>query len=271
MESTSQFSVWAKTIAISALALAAGVAGVLLFEAMSTTDQHIWLVVLVYATVSSIAGFAFSALASASLIHLASNPIYMVQIMLIASTAIQVYGVWALRKDIRVQPLLPFFAGGIVTVVPGVLLLITVNVIVYVAVLGAILVAYSVLILARPGFRCLSDSLPMRVLVGGLGGLPGCRHYHVVQRPGLEQATAARRLPTVHSRYASHRLGRAGHAPAATSLATRCTEVRTSSGRWRVLRLVYLRAFEHGAIQPCRCRVLACLGAGSAGAGFLTV
>jgi hypothetical protein len=48
-----------------------------------------------------------------------------------------------------------------------------VNVIVYVAVLGAILVAYSVLMLVRPGFRFLSDSLPMRALVGGLGGLTG--------------------------------------------------------------------------------------------------
>ena len=172
-EFTSPISLWAKTIAISVMALTIGVAGVLLFEAMSATDQRIWLVVLLCATVSSIAGFAFSALASASLVHLASNPIYMVQIMLIASTAIQLYGVWALRRDIRIRPLLPFFAGGVLTVLPGVILLIHVNVIVYVAVLGAILVAYSLLMLVRPGFRFLSDSLPMRALVGGLGGLTG--------------------------------------------------------------------------------------------------
>ena len=166
-------SVVAKMIAVSGLVLVSVLVGWLLFDGMSATDQRIWLVVLVCATVSSIAGFAFSALASASLVHLASNPIYMVHIMLIASTAIQVYGVWALRKDIRVRPLLPFFAGGVLTVVPGVVLLINVNVIVYVGVLGAILVAYSVLMLVRPGFRFLIDSPQMRALVGGLGGITG--------------------------------------------------------------------------------------------------
>ena len=160
------------SIALPFLVLVAGLAGVVLFAGMSATDQRIWLVVLVCATVSSIAGFAFSALASANLVHL-DNPIYMVQIMLIASTAIQVYGVWALRKDIRLRPLLPFFAGGVLTVVPGVILLMHVNVIVYVGVLGAILVAYSVLMLVRPGFRCLGDSLAMRTLIGMLGGLTG--------------------------------------------------------------------------------------------------
>jgi uncharacterized membrane protein YfcA len=166
-------SVSAKMLAISAVVLVGMVGGFLLFDGMSATDQRIWLVVLLCATVSSIAGFAFSALASASLVHLANNPVYMVHIMLIASTAIQVYGVWALRKDIRVRPLLPFFAGGALTVVPGVLLLLNVNVIVYVGALGAILVAYSVLMLVKPGFRFLSDSLPVRALIGGLGGITG--------------------------------------------------------------------------------------------------
>jgi len=78
-----------------------------------------------------------------------------------------------LRKDIRLQPLLPFFAGGVLSVVPGVILLMHVNVIVYVGLLGALLVAYSVLMLARPGLRFLGDSLPMRTLVGMLGGLTG--------------------------------------------------------------------------------------------------
>jgi uncharacterized membrane protein YfcA len=173
VELTSRIREEATSIAVPVLVLVVGLAGLLLFEGMSAIDQRIWLVVLVCATVSSIAGFAFSALASASLVHLASNPIYMVQIMLIASTAIQIYGVWALRKDIRIRPLLPFFAGGVLTVVPGVILLINANVIVYIGVLGAILVAYSVLMLARPGFRFLSDSPPMRALVGGLGGLTG--------------------------------------------------------------------------------------------------
>jgi uncharacterized membrane protein YfcA len=162
-----------KVIAVTIMVLFVAAAGLPLFNAMSATDQRIWLVVLLCATVSSIAGFAFSALASASLVHLASNPIYMVQIMLIASTAIQVYGVWALRKDIQIRPLLPFFAGGALTIVPGVFLLITVDVIVYVGVLGTILVGYGIVMLVRPGFRFLSDSPQMRALIGGFGGLTG--------------------------------------------------------------------------------------------------
>jgi hypothetical protein len=43
--------------------------------------------------------------------------------LLVASVALQSYSVWALRKSIKLQELLPYFAGGISTVIPGVYLL----------------------------------------------------------------------------------------------------------------------------------------------------
>lgn len=60
---------------------------------MSTTDQQIWVIVLICAAVSSIAGFAFSALAGAMLFHIARDPVYIIQIMLEASIALQTYSV----------------------------------------------------------------------------------------------------------------------------------------------------------------------------------
>lgn len=91
VELTSRIREEATSIAVPVMVLVVGLVGVVFFEQMSAPDQRIWLVVLVCATVSSIAGFAFSALASSSLVHLADSPVYMVQIMLIVSTAIQFY------------------------------------------------------------------------------------------------------------------------------------------------------------------------------------
>ncbi len=47
--------------------------------------------VLVASTVSSIIGFAFSALCGALLFHVIDNPVYAVQVMIVCSIAIQIY------------------------------------------------------------------------------------------------------------------------------------------------------------------------------------
>ena len=93
---------------------------------MGVTDQRMWLVVLVCSAVSSVAGFAFSALAGSLLLQFSDDALYVVQVMLVASITMQAYSVWRLRADIHLKPLLPFFAGGAATVVPGVLLLLKV-------------------------------------------------------------------------------------------------------------------------------------------------
>src|SRR5262249_27891405 len=58
------------------------------------------LAVLLASTVSSIAGFAFSALCGALLFHLMENPAYTVQVMIVCSIAIQSLSVAALWRSI---------------------------------------------------------------------------------------------------------------------------------------------------------------------------
>jgi tetratricopeptide (TPR) repeat protein len=55
-----------------------------------------------------------------------------------------------------------------------------------------------------------------------------------------------------------------------TALPMYCPQVRASGCHWWILRAVCLRAVEHAPVQPCRCRVLAGLGAGAVGTSVLT-
>src|SRR5258706_2446464 len=74
-------------------------------------------------TVSSIAGFAFSALCGALLFHLMDSPVYAVQVMIICSIAIQLLSVAALWRSIDWRGLPIFLIGGIPGVPVGAYLL----------------------------------------------------------------------------------------------------------------------------------------------------
>jgi uncharacterized membrane protein YfcA len=131
------------------------------------------LIILLCASVASIAGFAFSAIASPLLMHAASDPVQAVQIMLVASIALQTYGVWKLRKDIVPASLLPYFAGGMLTVTPGLYLLLNTPQHLYLLALGGFLVTYATYLLFRPALRLNRDPVLIRVLMGGVGGITG--------------------------------------------------------------------------------------------------
>src|SRR6266446_1011139 len=81
------------------------------------------LAVLLASTVSSIAGFAFSALCGALLFHLMENAVYTVQVMIVCSIAIQSLGVAALWRSIDWRSLPVFLIGGVLGVPAGVYLL----------------------------------------------------------------------------------------------------------------------------------------------------
>jgi uncharacterized membrane protein YfcA len=147
-------------------------AAVCLYVALARPD-HAAIVVFVSATLSSIAGFAFSAISGPTLLHVTGDPVKAVHIMLVASVALQSYSVWALRKSIKLRELLPYFAGGISTVVPGIYLLLHTPTAIYLLALGAFLTVYASYMLVRPTFRLRRNSLAGRILVGALGGITG--------------------------------------------------------------------------------------------------
>ncbi len=167
-----QGMVWRTDLTAVAGKAASIAAVVCLYVALARPD-HVAIVVFVSATLSSVAGFAFSAISGPTLLHVTGDPVKAVHIMLIASIALQSYSVWALRKSIKLRELLPYFAGGISTIVPGIYLLLHTPTAIYLLALGAFVTAYASYMLVRPTLRIRHNSLAGRVLVGALGGITG--------------------------------------------------------------------------------------------------
>ena len=118
---------------------------------MTETTLAITVAAIVFgaALVSSVAGFAFSALAGAALLHVLEDPVRTVGVMVTCSLAIQGYAVWSLRRAIRWRALLPYVGGGLPTVPLGVWLLTHAPAAAFAAALGSLLSAYGVYLLGR--------------------------------------------------------------------------------------------------------------------------
>jgi len=129
--------------------------------------------VMIAALVSSIAGFAFSALAGSALAYLGMTPLHAVQTMAVCSIAIQLYGVWKIRGSIHWGSLWPMLAAGAVTIPLGVWLLVRVDGLVYAVGLGAFLVGYGGYTLLRREARIVRGSAWRDAIAGALGGITG--------------------------------------------------------------------------------------------------
>jgi uncharacterized protein len=131
-------------------------------------------------TVSSIAGFAFSALCGALLFHLMDSPVYAVHVMIVCSIAIQLLSVAALWRAIDWRNLGIFLIGGFLGVPAGVYLLLHLPTASYRNVIGSLLIAYGGYLLLRWPVRALrmgplSDACAgfLGGITGGLAGFPG--------------------------------------------------------------------------------------------------
>ena len=136
--------------------------------------------VFVASTISSIAGFAFSALCGALLFHLMDSPVYAVQVMITCSIAIQLLSVATLWRSIDWSSLPMFLVGGVIGVPAGVYLLLHLQTSAYRDVIGVLLIAYGgYLLLRKPVSKLrtgpLSDACAgfLGGLTGGLAGFPG--------------------------------------------------------------------------------------------------
>jgi len=125
------------------------------------------------ALVSSVAGFAFSAIAGAALAHLALAPTEAVAIMLVCSIAIQVYSVAKLWDTIRWRRLAPFLAGGALTVPVGIALLTRFSTAAFSLGLGLLLVAYGAYMLARKSEIVVKGNPLADFAIGAVGGVTG--------------------------------------------------------------------------------------------------
>ena len=129
--------------------------------------------VFVAAVVSSIAGFAFSAVCGGMLFHLVPNPVQAVQIMILCSIANQAAMVWSLRRNIDWNELGVFLFGGMLGLPVGVWLLVHADRAVYTSVLGALLLVYGTWMLFRRQITVRSQHHAIDVTIGFIGGITG--------------------------------------------------------------------------------------------------
>jgi uncharacterized membrane protein YfcA len=129
--------------------------------------------ILLASTISSIAGFAFSALCGALLFHLMDSPVYAVQVMILCSIAIQLLSVATLWKSIDWRSLPIFLTGGILGVPAGVYLLLHLHTGAYRNVIAVLLIVYGGYLLLRQPARRLETGPLWDACAGFLGGLTG--------------------------------------------------------------------------------------------------
>jgi uncharacterized protein len=125
------------------------------------------------ALVSSVVGFAFSALAGAGLMHLYAQPSEAVEIMAVCSISIQLYCIVAIWRSVQWRRLVPFLIGGVPCAPVGVWLLSRISYGAFAVGLGAFLVCYGAFMLWRRPTRAIQGFQWLDVAVGALGGITG--------------------------------------------------------------------------------------------------
>ena len=123
--------------------------------------------------ISSIAGFAFSAICGSLLFHLVPGPVQAVQIMIVCSIANQAAMTWSLRHDIDWRALTTFLFGGALGLPFGVFLLMHADRAVYTSLLGIFLLAYGLWMLFRRQMAVRWQHPALDIAVGFIGGITG--------------------------------------------------------------------------------------------------
>lgn len=129
--------------------------------------------IFVASLVSSITGFAFSAVAGAILFHLHDDPVRIVSIMIACSIANQAAMTWTLRRNIDWGGLPPYFAGGALGLPIGVWTLLHASRMLYTHVLGGFLLIFGSYMLLRRAMVVRRQPVIADVVAGFLGGITG--------------------------------------------------------------------------------------------------
>lgn len=128
---------------------------------------------VVAAAVSSIAGFAFSALAGAVLFRLMDDPVQVVQLLITCSIANQIVMISAIHRNIHWHRLAAFVAGGMCGLPAGIWLLLHAERRHYLFALGLLLLAHSAWMLLGPQPAMRLPHKGLDVAAGFLGGITG--------------------------------------------------------------------------------------------------
>jgi uncharacterized protein len=122
---------------------------------------------------SSIAGFAFSAICGAMLFPVIGEPVRVVQIMMVCSIAIQMLSVASLRNTIDWRHLGRFVVAGLAGLPVGIYLLMKISASLYLQVIGGFLIVYGTYMVARRARPLKIESTAGDWLAGFMGGVTG--------------------------------------------------------------------------------------------------
>ena len=125
------------------------------------------------ALVSSIAGFAFSAISGAMLFHLIDGPVEVVQIMMVCSVGGQALMVWYLRQAISWRTLAPFALGAAIGLPVGIHVLLHTPAAVFIRIIGVLIVLYAAAMIVRRPAVVARQHAGFDALAGMLGGITG--------------------------------------------------------------------------------------------------
>jgi hypothetical protein len=129
--------------------------------------------IFVAASLSSTVGFAFSAIAAAMIFHFVSDTVEGVQIMMVASIAIQAYSVAGLWRTTSLRACAPFLIGGIATMPAGIYLLLSIRPQAYILSMGLALALYGAYMLFKQPPSIKTGGVATDMAVGALGGITG--------------------------------------------------------------------------------------------------
>jgi uncharacterized membrane protein YfcA len=159
-------------VALASVALVTSYAAVLSREGVPASALALS-AVLFASTISSIAGFAFSAVGGAILLQMMSDPIQVVEVLMVSSIAIQSLSVAMLWRDIDWAVLVPFLIGGAIGLPFGVWFLLHIGHIWFKEAVGGLLIAYAAYALLNRPVSVVPQSGLTDATVGFLGGITG--------------------------------------------------------------------------------------------------
>ena len=162
---------------VTATAVGSAVLLVLYYTLLSrmgvTTSIPALAVILLASTLSSIAGFAFSAICGAMLLHIMADPVRTVEVLMVCSIAIQSFSVVMLWRDIGWKALSRFVLGGVAGLPIGVWLLLHLGAGTFRQAIGGLLTAYVAYGLLKRPVTVKSSSTAIDAAVGWVGGIIG--------------------------------------------------------------------------------------------------
>lgn len=159
-------------IAVNGAALVLGYS-VLLSRAGIPASVTALFAVLLASTLSSIAGFAFSAICGAILLHLMDDQVQTVETMMVCSIAIQSLSVAVFWRAIPWRDVFPFLAGGAIGLPIGILMLLNLGHFGFREAIGGLLTLYALYALLRRPLRISSQGRGVDACVGFIGGISG--------------------------------------------------------------------------------------------------